>query len=111
MIFKEFDYINDSFTILPDGDIVFDDLRRGECIWRATPGRDNARCALDSNYSNLPYDASVVTAGVSPDGRWLAYVRKNSKVRNPLGGDDRWKEDLFLIELITKEGNKHEDNN
>jgi hypothetical protein len=97
-ILKGFDDVMPSYDFLPDGDIIFYDLYQGECIRRATPGRDNARCVITPDLGGTVYD-SISLTGISPDGRWLAFKRYNRGKRKINGDGYHWKLDLFVIEL------------
>ena len=97
-ILKGFDDVMPSYDFLPDGDIIFVDYERDECIRRATPGQDNARCVITPEFGGAVYDNISLTA-VSPDGRWLAFERYNRGKRKTNDDGYHWILDLFVIEL------------
>ncbi len=94
-ILKEFDDVLPSFDFLSNGDIIFQDRVRYDCIWRATPGQSNARCVILPEFK----DDSVSLIGISPDGRWLAFRRSNRSKEKTKNNDYFWTGDLFVIEL------------
>ena len=97
-ILKGFDDVLSSYDFLPNGDIIFYDRERDECIRRATPGQGNARCVITPEFGGAVYDNISLTA-VSPDGRWLAFERYNRGKRKTNDDGYHWILDLFVIEL------------
>lgn len=98
-ILEEYDFSR-SFDFLPDGDIIFQDYVHDECIRRASPGDETARCVIGLQYGDAVYDG-ISPVGVSPDGRWFVFQRYN-RITRPGEETIYWHFDLFAIELRSK---------
>lgn len=84
------------YAILPDGDIVFQQVYdKDKCIRRTSPSGTGSGCVIGALYNGHAY-RHVFLIGVSPDGRWLAFERDTH--------DDsysNYKTNLFVIELTS----------
>lgn len=93
-----------TYGFLPDGDIVFGEYKKGDCIRRITPGQETSRCEIYPRYGESVY-RNVSLRGISPGGQWLVFSRSNSKgwkKRADGMGSDLWQGqiDMFVIDLM-----------
>jgi hypothetical protein len=86
-----------SYAFLSDGDLVYDNSYKDECIRRFTPWRAEGGCVVDRRYGDVEY-RDIMLIGVSHDGRWLVFERSNWEW-SPSINDFYHKTDLFVIEL------------